>query len=406
MRQNNNSVACNILAGAFLVHTFCHLLANFSVLYIVNNLKIYVLYLFIGLYILTALLDHSVISRNLKRTITFASCWGIIYLFAYLYSNYKTAGGDFVTLITGAMFFSFSRRVQEKCVHWFIIILAFICLLSAVEYVIAILTGIKVVIAHVQRHLVQGTQYFDETLFNVMRTEGSFPRFQSLTEEPGLLGTLCAFMLFVTGRIERYRYPFYIFLASTLLSFSLAGYILASCYLLTLKVKNVKVLVGTIAIGVLIAMYFGDFFQRLIYERLQTDDIDTRTNAFFDMHFYHVLESGGLWLGKGEMDYTIIGGNAGAKVWIYHYGVLAFGTLFCCYNYLFCSLMRKWTNFHVIFLLTFWMSFYQRATISEPYSILPFVGIALLDNRRKQILIYRRDVLPEYHQHDDSKENR
>lgn len=406
MEQYHKTAASNILVGAFLIHTFCHMLANFSVPYIVNNLKIYVFCLFLGLYVLAVLLDNSVITKNYKRAVAYTSCWAIIYLFAYLHSGYKVAGGHFITLITGCLFFTFSRKIQRQCIHWFVIVLAFFFLLSAIEYVISILTGAKVVIAHVKRPVTQGFQYFEETLFNVMRTEGSFPRFQSLIEEPGLLGTLSAFMLFVTGRIERYRYPFYVFLVSTLLSFSLAGYILTFCYLLTIKTKNVRLLLGAIVIGVLIALCFGDFFQRLIYDRLQTDDIDKRTNDFFNMNFFHALERGELWLGKGKMDFSMIGGNAGAKVWIYNYGLLAFGALFCCYNYLFYSLKRKWSNFQVIFLLTFWISFYQRANISEPYYILSFVGVALLDNRREQIRIYRKNVLPEDQEDDYHKENR
>ena len=50
-------------------------------------------------------------------------------------------------------------------------------------------------------------------------------RFQSLTEEPGVVGTLCAFILFTIDR-KKYKKEFYIFCLAGILSLSLAFYLL------------------------------------------------------------------------------------------------------------------------------------------------------------------------------------
>ena len=396
----NRTLAANIIAGAFTVHAITQILANFSILFFIVNLKILVLYLFLTLFVISFLIDNSIISKNLKNVVVFALCMSLVYLFAYAYSGYKTPGGALVVLISGSIFLALRKDIQQKCILWVINAFAILFLLSLVEYIVDVLTGKRFVVAHVMRPSsnASGFQFFEETLFNVLRTETGMPRFQSLTEEPGLIGTLCAFLLFVTGNDPKYRKQFFVFLTSMVLSFSLGGYVITFFYIVFLRIKSIKNMLFVVAMFICMALFFGAFFNQLIFERLQSNDVDNRTNEQFDRLFRHAFETGELWLGKGDIGYRarVEGKNAGGKVWWYHYGITSFFVVFFCYNYIYVSLCkrRRMSYGQFIFLLAFWVSFYQRSDITEPHYLLPFVGAAILlsKNDVKSLKLEKREV--------------
>jgi hypothetical protein len=118
----------------------------------------------------------------------------------------------------------------------------------------------------------------------------------------------------------------------------------------------------------------------------------------FDRLFRHAFETGELWLGKGDIGYRarVEGKNAGGKVWWYHYGITSFFVVFFCYNYIYVSLCkrRRMSYGQFIFLLAFWVSFYQRSDITEPHYLLPFVGAAILlsKNDVKSLKLEKREV--------------
>ena len=337
------------------------------------------------LFVISLFIDNSIISKNLKNVVVFASCMTFVYLFAYLNSGYNTLGGNYVVLISGSVFFALRKDIQQKCILWVINAYAVLFSLSLVEYMVDVLMDRRFVVANVMRPSsnAAGFQFFVETLFNVRRIESGLPRFQSLTEEPGLIGTLCAFLLFITGNDPKYRKQFYVFLASMLLSFSLGGYVIAFFYFLFLGMKSIKNMFFVAAVFICMAFLFEDFFNELIYERSQSEEVLSRTNERFDEQFDNAFETGELWFGKGAIGSGAAGGNAGLRVWVYNYGIMSFLVVFICYNYIYISLCKKrrLSYGQIIFLLTFWISFYQRSDITEPHFLLPFVGAAILPMR-------------------------
>ena len=233
--KKNKRLATNIIAGVFVAHTFSYLLANFSVLFFIDNLKIYVLFLLLASFVLSYLIDNSIISNTNNAVVAFATSFSLVYFFAYIYSGYSTPGGNLVVLISGSIFLALRKDIQQKCICWFLNAFAVLCLLSLVEYVIDILTGRKYVVATVTRPVANGFQEYEETLFNVVRVDTPFPRFQALTEEPGRIGTLCGLLLFVVGGNLEYRKQYFVFITSVALSFSLAGYVIAFLYFVFLN---------------------------------------------------------------------------------------------------------------------------------------------------------------------------
>ena len=203
-------------------------------------------------------------------------------------------------------------------------------------------------------------------------------RFQSLAEEPGLIGTLCALLLFVVDR-RKHRKAFWIFIVAGVLTFSLAFYVLFALYLISLMRSRKGIVLGLLCILTLVVtlkiLEETDTVQHFMGRIEMGKDADNRTSDRFDKHFNEMINSSDVWFGKGcqSLKYLQLydGGNAGGRVLFYQIGVVGMALLFFIYTYL--LLRKKGINIiSVFFIVAFWASFYQRETISVPYNIIVF----------------------------------
>ena len=246
--------------------------------------------------------------------------------------------------------------------------------------------------------MTQGSTYYVHLIFNLQDSFMLFPRFQSISNEPGLIGTLCGFLLFYTGRNIKLRFPFIIFILCGLFSFSLAFYVILVLYLCSglFKVKTTIVMILTLFV---VGSVTSQYIEELILFRIDKDSLsqmDNRTTATFDARFYQAWERGNLWLGVGsnnlpsDVTYGISnqqGGNAGAKKWIFEYGIISFVVLFIfSLKLYFRQRGEKLSFYDVFFLIVFWLSFYQRQTIADSYTLMAFCAVPLGEYvRSKQI---------------------
>ena len=128
----------------------------------------------------------------------------------------------------------------------------------------------------------------------------------------------------------------------------------------------------------------------LIISRVEdTENIDNRTSETFDKYFEKAWKKGDLWFGVGvdnlPKQITMqIGniqehGNAGAKKWIYEYGILSFIIIFIVYNSIYKLRRGKMEGYDWVFLLVYWMSFYQRASLNAPFELLAFLAMPIIN---------------------------
>ena len=263
----------------------------------------------------------------------------------------------------------------------FIKVMAFSLFLSLVEYLFCVVTGHYITIFS-SIPTDTGFKTFDQTLFNFVPLESvvnlgsfSFFKFQSFSDEPGNVGTICAFLLFATNDSKRYKYPYIVFWISGILSFSAAFYILAAIHLaFSLKKKNVKILIICSVMVYVLYHYFQEAFDLFIFNRFSKDNIeslDNRSTVEFDANLMAAFKDGSLWFGKGfrtKIDTGGHGGAAGAKVYLWIYGIIGTAIILIGYLSIYLKLLKRQPKFirknALIFLMVFFLSFYQREYIN------------------------------------------
>ncbi len=262
-------------------------------------------------------------------------------------------------------------------------IISVIMLLSIIEYIIFVFTGKGIVLSTYFREGTERDYYYKQYLFNfILDEQGIFPRFQSLAEEPGVIGTLSALFLFCVAKKKEYRFEYMVFLVGGLLSMSLAFYILLIIHLISIRV-SIKSLIVIIVVSSSFAYFFQDMITELIVERVVEKGISERTSDTLDAKFNKSWNDGTLWLGNGDIDFVKgdIGSSAGAKNWIYQYGILGVLSIIIVYCYIFVQYCKGKTvekRSAILFVVAYWISFVQREYINQLDYFTVFIVYPLL----------------------------
>lgn len=218
------------------------------------------------------------------------------------------------------------------------------------------------------------------------------PRFHSVFLEPGHLGTATVLLLF--SQVGRWKKWYNVILIiATLMTFSLAAYVLFVCIIILaswMKRKQIlKKLMG-IALG-LATIVTGSFFyndgdnmiNELIVMRLEVEDGemagDNRVSDDFKGEYESFLKSSDVFFGR-EMDKTS-SGNSGFRVFIYENGFVGLFLVVILYFFmpLGCTDKRPWLAYLVIAALCFIVRGYPLW-----YSnVIPLLATAYLDFKNR-----------------------
>lgn len=309
--------------------------------------------------------------------------WLLVYMISLVINSTMPSGTLWIYLLYASMFLVLKRDVQWQICESFVKVLAVILTFAIVEFAIYQLTGIGLVLGNVVRPETQGYESFVHLIFNMVSEKYAIVRFQSLANEPGLLGTLCGLLLYSTGDNKELRYPFYVFIVSGILTYSLAFYVLAIIYFLSrIKgVRSLKFIIPIVIVGAIAIYAVRENVTELIVDRVESGDADNRSNWTLDLYFAKAWASGELLTGVGAQNLPdeIEGSNAGAKVWIIQFGFIGFIIIF--FTYIITYIRRKkgkmkWEDY--VFLIAFWASFYQRQTIIDSYTLMAFFLMPLV----------------------------
>lgn len=297
----------------------------------------------------------------------------------------------FFDALIAAAFFCLRDDIKVRVLDLFIRVIAVIFFLSAVEWLLWRFTGFSIRLGQVTRYRFT---YF-QTLFNFIPIASDdywvdlslIGRFQSIANEPGAVGTLCAFMLFATSNSKRYRFEYIVFWIAGILSFSLAFYVMAAMSIfIQIKKNNLKYLLLGGIIIIILYHFFADMFDFLIMDRLNSDTHgDNRINEVLLQRIVQSWNDGTLWFGNGNEEMDLIqeyGGVAGAMVAIYQYGIFGVLAMFLAYSSIYLRTLKglvsgsKLTCY--LFFIVFWFSFYQRHNITSFFVVLVFFTMPLL----------------------------
>ncbi len=295
---------------------------------------------------------------------------------------YTVKGGNFFTfsgILLGASPIIFVLMLKDhykvELFDYFTSALAFILLVSMFFWILFL---IDVPLPKYYVNFNKNQYQFDNYFFFLIHYKDltiSIPRFSSIFLEPGHLGIIATFILYA-NRFNYKSFKIIIILIATILTFSLAAYVLLlfsfSAYLIVYKQKDkaVRYLIIWVLLFGFIYYFFENYshgnnvVNKLIIERLHIEESDFFKNARFsksmNLYFENFLPSYDLFLGIGSKEYLAMnfGPNAGYKVFFVQHGLI--GVLILLLLYL--SFIKGYFNRYVfLFLIVYTLSFLQRS---------------------------------------------
>jgi len=279
----------------------------------------------------------------------------IIQLYVVRDANLNSLFPAMLRIIIISFVLLLNDKIKIYLFHFFTKAFAFLLSISLVAWIL-FLFGIA--LPNYQIEFGNGMYYFDNYYFFL--TESSrfsllIPRFSSVFLEPGQLGMITTFFL-VANHFELKRPAIFIIFVATLLTFSLAAYLLLfisiSTYFFLLSKNPIRNI--TVWCLLIFSVYF--YFSNLndgynivntsIFNRLNflTDGLESsnRTSTDFDLYFKKVIFSNDNLLGIGSVKYSQMSwqtGNAGYKVFLIQQGII--GTVLVFLFYLFVLLSNQ-----------------------------------------------------------------
>ncbi|MBO6185067.1 MAG: hypothetical protein J6O88_10350 [Chryseobacterium sp.] len=200
-------------------------------------------------------------------------------------------------------------------------------------------------------------------------------RFYSLFDEPGVLGTLGAFVL-IANRFNFRDKRNIVILIGCIFTFSLAFYVLVSIGLILLSKISFKNIFfgGLFVLPVLYFLLGNETFNTSIIDRANNYDdssIESRTSGALNQFFDEYVTTIDFILGKGLKFFSenkAMSGQ-GYKFFLIEYGLLGFVILLLIYISFIKNYNRQ--SFWVLFI--FLISFLQRPSLFTPWCLIIFV---------------------------------
>jgi hypothetical protein len=225
-----------------------------------------------------------------------------------------------------------------------------------------------------------------------------FPRYQGFFTEPGHLGTYSAFLLYI-NKYELKRKEILVILIATLLSLSLAAYVLIATGYFIYKVaerKKVYVKLFVLIMGITLVgglglyvstRYANSIFAQLILNRLQYDESkgiigNNRTSGDFEIYYRdRFLHSSNFLWGLGIKKFATEIANhdmvaSGYKGFLVRYGFIGIICIFAFYG---CMVVTSKSRLLLGLFILYGLSFLQRPNFAiGEVEIFFFIGAAAL----------------------------
>ena len=356
----------------YVRYTFCIALLSFIFITPYSLYHIFTILPICFLPFLALFLKKNYSELSIKQIRYLSIAWGIIFLSSMLIGKLPPPV-YFILLACSYAFISCRIAEREKIAKLFLSIYTTILSLSLIEYIFY-LCGWYISLGNANRIGVDIYNYIQLPL-NLIQIS-NISRFQSLANEPGLIGTLNALLLFNLNR-ESYTKEYLILIITGLFTLSLAFYILLILhFLISLKsLKSIAISSLIVSLIVIFAISNQDKseIQNLIWRIELGKDADNRTSNQFKMEYEEFLDSKECWFGKGLGALNALnivdGGNDGIYRLTYEVGYIGIFLLIIVYSYIIYSSKGN-KSASIFFIIAFWLSFYQRSGIIQPHYIL------------------------------------
>lgn len=228
----------------------------------------------------------------------------------------------------------------------------------------------------------KGAPYiYNNYILFVMDATRDYYRFYSVFDEPGVLGTLSAFVLY-GNKYNFKRKENIVILIGCLFTYSMAFYmitLLGWLYQSAISFKRLIMSIVAIILVVGILVYFmadDQAFQQSVIERFTDvglDRVEGRTgsnvNAFWDKY----IASSDVFLGMGTsfINDNLSGFGNSYKRFVIEYGLI--GTILLIVMYF--HLVKRWNRLTLGFFVLFFLSFLQRPLAFSSWQIFVFIAV-------------------------------
>ena len=344
-------------------------------------------YVFMGLFLFVSLIYKQSYNVKIPNNSSFIITI-ILFILALLFTigDIKDIPKDIV-LYTPLFILLADEKHNEEHLEFLSKALGWIIILGAIPYILRVFNLISLpCIPIFYFNDAVGGYVFDNYFFFIVNTffNTESPRFCSIFLEPGYLGTLSAFILFLNGYNVKKIHNIFL-LVGVIMSLSLAGYIILFLgYFLHVIDRGKKLWPILLIISVLYGVFCvapminngENYLNTLIVERLAADEEkgiagNDRFHGQTDALYEEIQWSSDFLFGvsKRVLQVKDISG-AGYKIFIIHHGVIPF-VLFILFYFKIASLSydRKRSKFAVILLFFIFL----QATTPESYRwLIPF----------------------------------
>lgn len=218
-------------------------------------------------------------------------------------------------------------------------------------------------------------------------------RFYGIFDEPGVVGTLNAFLLYINGFNLRKRYN-WIYLVTGIFTYSFAFVVLFFVGIVFtfskgfLQVFKISALVALFSSFIFFLFKDNNTFQLAIINRIGnvSEKTEGRTSVYLNKFFDDFITSKDAFFGKGTSFYSeswhLFSGGQSYKIFLIEYGIVGFFLVFSLY------LSISYRNKKIIGLLVlFCFSFIQRPFMFTPWEIILYsIGVSYLLFNKKYYL--------------------
>lgn len=340
----------------------------------------YIYRIFLSIILFFTLLPH----LNIKQKHSQYSV--VLYLISIVF--YIT--GDFtffsllVTLLLTTVYFV-DRAYLKLVFNAYVFLLSLAFIPSIIQYIL-VLCGYNFQYVVLEPYIEgKDCRYLAYSFFTATDVFTIFPRFMSYFDEPGVVGSICAIILY----IRRYNLRNVInipILISGILSFSLYFYITTFVFIF-LYISGVKrIIVSVILVFALISLsnLENDILNQYIFDRIEYDDAggiagNNRTTGNFDEWFKQYSKTGDAFLGYGRGAKNLYNpGGASYKDRIVEYGYIGFGIYLLMMILTGYTVYRRHSKSFLLFLFLYFSMLWQRPFIIDFAYVMLFLFITFL----------------------------
>ena len=361
---------------------------EYSPLYYILNLMIGYLCIPAGLFLLVKVQKCKVAKKDFLLIAIPLTYWIMCVLNTY--GGWKLGNG-IVTLVQISIFLLLDSRIKIAIFDRFYKIIQ-AC--NAISIFVWICYQLRIPIGFQTVNFYYGefASYNKWIIFAMYHNNSSFTtltdRLCGIFNEPGALGTICAFLFIATFKYSK-RWEKILLLVTGGLTYSAAFFVLVFGYLVMyLFQKNVKYAVIAVMIGLLFLQIpkidFGNDALNLLASRLEITDSgfagDNRIDARYKAGYEAMKDTDEIYFGYGK-DFTFGDSTSSYVKYIVQFGFIGFGIMMLQWGIAAMSRVKSREQF--IYILFFFISLYQRpAPITSILGfILIFGGLAWMQQK-------------------------